>query len=138
MLHFPSSLSHGYLWILLLQSLSSGPVLGRLSLAPSSLHRGTGSIMEEGASRGRGTRRAGEFGNREREPNVMKRGKVWEWMGISPIHALPFTLGHSELLSLIKTYPELTCSECARKSISEVALVYSQLLINVVNFFKWC
>ena len=58
-------------------------------------------------------------------------------MGISPIHAFyPFTLGHSELLSLRKTYPELTCSECARKqSLGEVALVYSQLLINAVKFF---
>lgn len=64
-----------------------------------------------------GQRRAGEFGNRGREPNVMKREGLGMDGHLTYPCFLPFTLGHSELLSLIKTYPELTCSECARKKV---------------------
>lgn len=104
------------------------------------LHWGTGSIMEERASQDAGTKEGWRILEVGEDDATSWQGKLWEWICTSLIHAFyPFTISHSKLLFLIKTYTELRCSECARRennnnnnSPGEAALVYSRLLINAV------
>lgn len=78
---FVSSLSHGCLLILLLSLCHQALFLG-LSPSSFSLHWGTGSMREEGASHGTGVKqgRDGEFGQWGEMTKCHVRRKAWEWM----------------------------------------------------------
>ena len=102
-----------------------------------SLLRGTGSIMEEGASRGRGTKegwRIWEVG--EEDPMSWKK----KGLGMDghlthpcflPLYPWPFWIVFSN-----KNIPRTHMFRiCQKKSLGEVALVYSQLRINAVKIF---